>query len=70
MYPYQMQIVNELSSRKSPVLARDIAEEVDMNSIRVGQLGRKLAKSGIIIRKKVGAIYEYSLSEKGRMYCS
>lgn len=70
LYPEEMQIVIELSSRTSPVLARDIAEEVDMNSIRVGQLGRKLAKSGIIIRKKVGAIYEYSLSEKGRMYCS
>lgn len=66
----EMDIVIDLSSRHRPVLARDIAGEVDMNSHRVAKLCKRLAENGIVTRRMTtNMIYEYTLSDYGKQYC-
>lgn len=66
----ELDIVIDLSSRHRPVLARDIAGEVDMNSHRVAKLCKRLAENGIVTRRMTtNMIYEYTLSDYGKQYC-
>lgn len=65
----ELDIILELNRRKEFCKARDIAEEIDMESRRIAQICRKLDEDkGIVIRNKSCNPYEYCTSEIGEKY--
>ena len=65
----ELDIILELNRRKEFCKARDIAEEIDMESRRIAQICRKLDEDkGIVIRNKRCNPYEYCTSEIGEKY--
>lgn len=65
----ELDIILELNRRKEFCKARDIAEEIDMESRRIAQICKKLDEDkGIVIRNKRCNPYEYCTSEIGEKY--
>ena len=65
----ELDIILELNRRKEFCKARDIAEEIDMESRRIAQICKKLDEDkGIVIRNKKCNPYEYCTSEIGEKY--
>lgn len=65
----ELDIILELNRRKEFCKARDIAEEIDMESRRIEQICKKLDEDkGIVIRNKRCNPYEYCTSEIGEKY--
>lgn len=65
----ELSIILELNSRNQFVIARDIAEEVDMNSYRVAKICKKLdEEKEIVVRNMKVTPYEYYISDKGKQY--
>ncbi len=66
----ELLVLLELNSHTKPILAKDIAEEVDFNSYRISKICKKMERDrGLVIRHKSGNLYTYSISEEGRRYC-
>ena len=63
LMPAEVEIIMELSKREDAVIAKDIAEELDMSSQSVANRCRMLdLKKGLINRDKHTNPYAYSLS--------
>ncbi len=66
----ELNILIELYSQNRHVLAKDIAEEVDMNSHRVAKICKKLdEEKGLVIRDTQANPYKYAITEQGKKYC-
>ncbi len=66
----ELNILIELNSQKTYVVAKDIAEEVDMNSRRIAKICKKLdQEKGLVIRDTQVNPYKYAITEQGRKYC-
>lgn len=66
----ELLILLELNLHTTPILAKDIAEDVDLNSRRISKICKKLdLDSGLVIRHTSSSPYQYSISEEGRRYC-
>lgn len=60
-------IIMELASQERPLIAREIAEELDISSHSIGQKNRLLdLKKGLIKRNKEVSPYSYELTEQAR----
>ena len=67
----ELEILIELNSKNKFILAREIAEEVDINSQRVWRICKRLEEEkGIVERRKNGILYEYRILENGKKYFS
>ena len=65
----ELAIILELIGRERFSTAKDIAEEVDMNSYRIARICKKLDEErGVVIRNTRVSPYEYSISEEGKKY--
>lgn len=65
----ELEILIELKSKEKYILAREIAEEVDINSQRVWRICKKLEEEkGVVERQRNGLLYEYRISENGKKY--
>lgn len=65
----ELSILLELKNRTDFVQARHFAEDVDMNSYRLGKICKKMdEEKGLVIRKMNTTPYEYKISEQGRRY--
>lgn len=59
----ELSILLELKNRKEFVQARHFAEDVDMNSYRLGKICKKMdEEKGLVIRKMNTTPYEYKIS--------
>lgn len=66
----ELLILLELNAHTTPILAKDIAEDIDLNSRRISKICKKLEMdSGLVVRHTGSTPYQYSISDKGRRYC-
>jgi hypothetical protein len=65
--PQEIKILTELEIAKSPLFAKDIAEEVDLSSYVIASRCKKLSEdSGLVKRIKESKLYEYEITEDAR----
>lgn len=66
----ELEILIELNSQKRFILAKDIAQGVDIHSQRVWRICKKLyEEKGLVERRKIDTLYEYKITPKGEKYC-
>ena len=65
----EMNIILQLGQSSKTLKARDLASELDMNSRSIAYICKKMdLERELVIRNKIGTIYEYSLTIKGKQY--
>lgn len=65
----EMNIILQLGQSSKTLKARDLASELDMNSRSIAYICKKMdLERKLVIRNKIGTIYEYSLTIKGKQY--
>lgn len=66
----ELDILMELNFQNKYVPAKDIAEEVDMNSHRIAKICKRLAEEkGLVMRDTQTTPYKYTITEQGKKYC-
>lgn len=66
----EIDILIELNAQKDYIPAKEIAEEVDMNSHRIARICKKLAEEkGLVVRDTQANPYKYAITEQGKKYC-
>ncbi len=66
----ELDILIELNAQNGYIPAKDIAEELDMNSRRIARICKKLSEGkGLVVRDTQTNPYKYAITEQGKKYC-
>lgn len=60
----ELMILHELHKAGTKILARDIAEELDVSSQLIAKRAEKLEKKRYVVRDKSAALIKYSIADK------
>ncbi|EOI7472884.1 hypothetical protein OZ701_002928, partial [Yersinia enterocolitica] len=59
----ELMILHELHKSGEKMLARDIAEELDVSSHIIAKRSEKMDKKALVYRDKAGALIKYSITQ-------